>query len=88
MAKALVFQNLFWVMSTILEHYLEATRDFWIIFLELLTLTIELKFTNKGSYKIVVRTTDKTGKVQTAEVREPFPNRATGYHMVDVQAWS
>ncbi|CAN5549331.1 hypothetical protein BH18THE2_BH18THE2_23900 [soil metagenome] len=28
------------------------------------------------------------GKVQTGEVREPFPNGATGYHLVDAQASS
>jgi DMSO/TMAO reductase YedYZ molybdopterin-dependent catalytic subunit len=38
----------------------------------------------KGDYRIVVRATDKTGKVQTAILQDPFPNGATGYHMVDV----
>jgi len=37
-----------------------------------------------GNYKIVVRATDKTGKVQTAEVRPPFPNGNTGYHIINV----
>jgi DMSO/TMAO reductase YedYZ molybdopterin-dependent catalytic subunit len=50
--------------------------------------TTELDITNKRNYKIVVRATDNTGKIQTGEVREPFPNGATGYHMVDVQASS
>ena len=48
----------------------------------------ELDITSKANYKIVVRATDKTGKIQTGEVREPFPNGATGYHMIDVQASS
>ena len=48
----------------------------------------EINVTNKDNYKIIVRATDKMGKVQTGEVREPFPNGATGYHMVDVQASS
>jgi DMSO/TMAO reductase YedYZ molybdopterin-dependent catalytic subunit len=48
----------------------------------------ELDVTNKGNYKIIVRATDKAGKIQTGEVREPFPKGATGYHMVDVQASS
>ncbi|CAN5212793.1 molybdopterin-dependent oxidoreductase [soil metagenome] len=48
----------------------------------------ELNITNKGNYKIVVRATDKTGKLQTGEVREPFPKGATGYHMVNAQASS
>jgi DMSO/TMAO reductase YedYZ molybdopterin-dependent catalytic subunit len=50
--------------------------------------TTELDITNKRNYKIVVRATDNTGKIQTGEVREPFPSGATGYHMVDVQASS
>jgi DMSO/TMAO reductase YedYZ molybdopterin-dependent catalytic subunit len=38
----------------------------------------------EGNYRIVVRATDKTGKVQTAILQDPFPNGATGYHMVDI----
>ena len=38
----------------------------------------------KGSYQIIVRATDKTGKVQTANLESPFPSGATGYHIVDV----
>jgi DMSO/TMAO reductase YedYZ molybdopterin-dependent catalytic subunit len=37
---------------------------------------------NKENYKIVVRATDKTGKVQTTEMSPPFPNGATGYHTI------
>jgi len=40
--------------------------------------------TAQGNYRIVVRATDKTGKVQTAEVRPPFPDGATGYHMINI----
>ena len=40
--------------------------------------------TAQGNYKIVVRATDKTGKIQTAEVRPPFPDGATGYHMINI----
>jgi len=43
----------------------------------------ELDLTDKGNYKVVVRATDKTGKVQTAELQNPFPNGATGYHTID-----
>jgi DMSO/TMAO reductase YedYZ molybdopterin-dependent catalytic subunit len=46
----------------------------------------ELDVTIKGNYKIIVRATDKTGKIQTAEVRDPFPNGAMGYHVVNAQA--
>lgn len=38
----------------------------------------------QGNYKLVVRATDKSGKVQTAEIRPPFPDGATGYHMINV----
>ena len=48
----------------------------------------ELNVTMKGNYKIIVRATDKTGKIQTAEVRDPFPNGAMGYHVVNAQASS
>jgi DMSO/TMAO reductase YedYZ molybdopterin-dependent catalytic subunit len=48
--------------------------------------TTELDVTEKSDYRITVRATDKTGKIQTGETREPFPNGATGYHMVDVQS--
>jgi DMSO/TMAO reductase YedYZ molybdopterin-dependent catalytic subunit len=37
---------------------------------------------NKENYRIVVRATDKTGKIQTAEMSPPFPNGATGYHTI------
>ena len=38
----------------------------------------------KGSHRIRVRATDKTGYVQTAEVVDVAPNGATGYHEVAV----
>ncbi len=37
-----------------------------------------------GSYKLMVRATDGTGAVQTAVVTNPFPDGATGYHVVDI----
>lgn len=37
-------------------------------------------------YKLIVRATDKAGKVQTSEIREPFPDGSTGYHMIGIQA--
>jgi hypothetical protein len=40
--------------------------------------------TGKENYKIFVRATDKTGQVQTSELNKPFPDGATGYHMVNV----
>ena len=41
-----------------------------------------------GHYKLVVRATDGTGAVQTAVMTDPFPNGATGYHVVDVSVSS
>jgi DMSO/TMAO reductase YedYZ molybdopterin-dependent catalytic subunit len=38
-----------------------------------------------GHYKIMVRATDKTGQTQTATMRDPFPDGATGYQVVDVR---
>jgi DMSO/TMAO reductase YedYZ molybdopterin-dependent catalytic subunit len=40
--------------------------------------------TGKENYNIVVRATDNTGQVQTSEINKPFPDGATGYHMVNV----
>ena len=39
-----------------------------------------------GSHVISVRATDATGATQTAEVQDPRPDGATGYHMVRVNA--
>ena len=39
---------------------------------------------DKENYAIVVRATDKTGKIQTTEMNPPFPNGATGYHTITV----
>ena len=38
---------------------------------------------NKGKYNIVVRATDKAGNLQTAEIRDTYPNGSTGYHSVE-----
>lgn len=38
---------------------------------------------NRGKYNIVVRATDKAGNMQTAEIRDTYPNGATGYHSVE-----
>ena len=37
-----------------------------------------------NNYKIVVRATDKEGKVQISELRKPFPDGATGYHTISL----
>ena len=36
------------------------------------------------NYQIVVRSTDKNGKVQTSKLNQPFPDGATGYHTISV----
>ena len=41
--------------------------------------------TKSGRTKIMVRSVDKTGRKQTAEVKTPFPDGASGYHVVDVE---
>jgi DMSO/TMAO reductase YedYZ molybdopterin-dependent catalytic subunit len=38
----------------------------------------------QGSNRIVVRATDKTGKVQTSEIRPPFPDGNTEYHIINI----
>ena len=35
-------------------------------------------------YKIIARAMDKTGKVQTTEIADPFPNGATGLPVINV----
>jgi DMSO/TMAO reductase YedYZ molybdopterin-dependent catalytic subunit len=37
-----------------------------------------------GAQTLLVRATDGTGEVQTAEVKEPFPSGVSGYHRVPV----
>ena len=45
----------------------------------------ELNLADKSAdKKIVVRATDKTGKIQTDMIANPFPDGAKGYHIVDV----
>jgi hypothetical protein len=49
--------------------------------------TVELNNTTgkaNNHYKIIARATDKTGKVQTSEVADPFPNGATGYAVINI----
>jgi len=39
----------------------------------------------RGQYRLMVRATDKTGNIQAAVIRSPFPSGATGYHVVDIK---
>jgi len=38
-----------------------------------------------GTYKLMVKATDKTGQTQTATMRNPFPDGASGYQAVDIR---
>lgn len=38
-----------------------------------------------GRFKVMVRATDKQGQTQTAQITAPFPNGATGYHVINVK---
>ena len=40
----------------------------------------------EDEYRVSVRVIDKAGNVQTSEIRQPFPDGSTGYHMINVQA--
>ncbi len=37
-----------------------------------------------GRYRIIVRATDGTGKIQKSELQNPFPSGSTGYHGVNI----
>lgn len=45
--------------------------------------TVNASMTVNNHYKIIARATDKTGKVQTSEIADPFPNGATGYPVIN-----
>jgi Oxidoreductase molybdopterin binding domain/Mo-co oxidoreductase dimerisation domain len=46
--------------------------------------TVDLDLSAKSNRSIIVRATDKTGKIQADEVTDPFPDGATGYDMINV----
>jgi DMSO/TMAO reductase YedYZ molybdopterin-dependent catalytic subunit len=46
--------------------------------------TVNVIMSGDKHYKIVARATDKTGKVQTSEIADPFPTGATGYPVINV----
>jgi DMSO/TMAO reductase YedYZ molybdopterin-dependent catalytic subunit len=46
--------------------------------------TVDVPMAGNNHYKIIARATDKTGKIQTSEIADPFPNGATGYPVIDV----
>lgn len=46
--------------------------------------TTQVNLNDKGNHKLTARSTDKTGNIQTAELVDPFPNGAMGYHVINV----
>jgi DMSO/TMAO reductase YedYZ molybdopterin-dependent catalytic subunit len=46
--------------------------------------TTQMNLNDKGNHKLTARSTDKTGNIQTAELVDPFPNGAMGYHVINV----
>jgi hypothetical protein len=40
----------------------------------------------EDEYRVSIRAIDKAGNVQTSEIREPFPDGSTGYHIINVRA--
>jgi hypothetical protein len=44
----------------------------------------ELNQPGSNEYRVMVRATDSTGTVQTNKITDPFPNGATGYHIINV----
>ena len=53
----------------------------WVLWASELNLTSS----EQRDYKITVRATDKNGNIQTSHINEPFPDGATGYHMINLQ---
>ncbi len=54
------------------------SKNTWVLW------AVDWKPPAEGKYRITVRATDKTGKVQIVEPQKPFPSGSTGYHSVDV----
>lgn len=53
----------------------------WVLWAAELNLTSS----EQREYRLSVRATDKNGNVQTSQISEPFPDGATGYHMINLQ---
>lgn len=68
-----------WTQASVSSPLSQYTWVFW---------TAEWNPPSTGDYSLTVRATDGTGAVQTAVVSGPFPNGATGYHVVDISVLS
>jgi DMSO/TMAO reductase YedYZ molybdopterin-dependent catalytic subunit len=64
-----------WKAATIKEPLSQYTWVLW---------AAELNQPGSKEYRVMVRATDKTGTVQTNKITDPFPNGATGYHIINV----
>lgn len=58
----------------------------WVLWAAELNLPSQQQTQQQQQYRLSVRATDKAGNIQTSEIREPFPDGSTGYHMINVQA--
>ncbi len=65
-----------WETASLYDPLSDNTWVFW---------RLEWNPPSTGTYKLTVRATDKTGQPQTATMRDPFPNGATGYQVVDIR---
>ena len=64
-----------WKAATIKEPLSQYTWVLW---------AAELNQSGNKEYRVIVRATDKTGTVQTNKIADPFPNGATGYHIISL----
>ena len=68
-----------WMTATVKDPLSDYTWVLW---------SAEWNPPKTGNYKIMVRATDGDGNLQTATVTNPFPNGATGYHVLDISVVS
>ena len=68
-----------WIDSSIKEPLSPFSWVMW-------AANLSLPGAQGADYRLIVRATDKSGNVQTSEIREPFPDGSTGYHMINIQA--
>ncbi|GIW09580.1 MAG: hypothetical protein KatS3mg061_0637 [Dehalococcoidia bacterium] len=62
-----------WQPATLLEEIAPLSWRFW---------TLRWRLDQSGPLQVLVRATDGTGELQSAQRTDPFPNGATGYHRV------
>jgi hypothetical protein len=62
-----------WQPAALLEEIAPLSWRFW---------TLRWRLDQPGPLQVLVRATDGTGELQSAQRTDPFPNGATGYHRV------